>query len=31
MSDYVFNTSALLAYIENEEGADEVETLLVSA
>ena len=31
MSDYVLDTSALLAYIENEEGADEVETLFVNA
>lgn len=31
MNDYVLDTSALLAYIENEEGADEVETLLVNA
>jgi PIN domain nuclease of toxin-antitoxin system len=25
MNDYVLDTSALLAYIENEEGAEEVE------
>ena len=31
MSNYVLDTSALLAYIENEEGADEVETLFVNA
>lgn len=31
MSDYVLDTSALLAYIENEEGADDVETLFVNA
>ena len=31
MSNYVLHTSALLAYIENEEGADEVETLFVNA
>ncbi|NIM12200.1 MAG: PIN domain-containing protein [Candidatus Aminicenantes bacterium] len=31
MNDYVLDTSALLAYIENEEGAEEVETLLVNA
>ena len=31
MSDYVLDTSALLAYIEDEEGADEVETLLMNA
>jgi len=31
MSRYVFDTSALIAYIENEAGADEVEKLLVKA
>jgi predicted nucleic acid-binding protein len=31
MSNYVLDTSALLAYIEDEEGADEVETLLMKA
>jgi len=29
MSNYVLDTSALLAYIENEEGANEVEVLLL--
>lgn len=31
MSNYVFDTSALLAYIESEEGADEIGTLLMNA
>jgi predicted nucleic acid-binding protein len=31
MSKYVFDTSALLAYIENEEGAELVENLLMKA
>lgn len=31
MSNYVLDTSALLAYIESEDGADEVEKLLMSA
>ena len=31
MSNYILDTSALLAYIENEEGADKVETLLMNA
>ena len=31
MSQYVFDTSALLAYIENEEGAELVENLLMKA
>jgi PIN domain nuclease of toxin-antitoxin system len=31
MSDYVLDTSALFAFIEDEEGADEVETLIVNA
>lgn len=31
MSNYVLDTSALLAYIENEDGADEIGTLLMNA
>lgn len=31
MSDYVLDTSALLAYIENEEGAEKIEILLMNA
>lgn len=31
MSNYVLDTSALLAYIENEDGADKVEVLLINA
>ncbi len=31
MSEYVFDTSALLTYIENEEGAETVENLLIKA
>jgi PIN domain nuclease of toxin-antitoxin system len=31
MSSYVLDTSALLAYIEDEDGADKVEVLLLNA
>jgi PIN domain nuclease of toxin-antitoxin system len=31
MDEYVLDTSALLAYIENEEGSEEIEQLLTPA
>jgi predicted nucleic acid-binding protein len=31
MSEYVFDTSALLTYIENEEGTETIENLLIKA